>query len=267
MPAARAVLLDFFGTLTRAVTRGPAHAAIARRLGCDPTDFTHALNDTFLARARGLLGGPAEALHAVARAAGGDPDPATVRSVLVERVDAVRADTRLRPEAVPALTALRARGVRLALISDCGPELPTLLPELPVAGLLDAVVYSIEVGACKPDPAIYLTACVRLGVRPQDCVYVGDGGSRELSGARAVGARAVKLAAPDLAWHLGFDVEHWTGPAISSLLEIPALLAAGGDPAGVVPAQPSRNERWPAAGAPVRRPARPQAPSSGRGCW
>src|SRR4051794_24101014 len=143
MPGARAVLLDFYGTLTQAVIRGPAHAAIARRLGCDPTDFTGVLNDTFLARARGLLGGAEEALRAVARAAGGAPAPATVRAALADRIDAVRADTRLRPEAVPVLTALRARGVRLALISDCGPELPALLPELPIAALLHTVVYSI----------------------------------------------------------------------------------------------------------------------------
>lgn len=39
----------------------------------------------------------------------------------------------------------------------------------------------------KPDPAIYLLACRRLGVAPEDCVFVGDGGDRELEGAAAVG--------------------------------------------------------------------------------
>src|SRR5690606_22672577 len=36
LPAIRAVVFDFFGTLTRAVRRGPGHLETARILGCDP---------------------------------------------------------------------------------------------------------------------------------------------------------------------------------------------------------------------------------------
>jgi putative hydrolase of the HAD superfamily len=225
MPAVRAVLFDFFGTLSRAVTRGPAHAAIARHLGCEPVDLARVLNRTFMDRAKGALGSPEEALRAVAVAAGGNPSRAALRTALRDRVDAVRADTRLRPEAVPTLTALHGSGLRLGVVSDCGPELPAFLPDLPIADLLDTAVYSIEVGACKPAAAMYLAACVRLGVAPHECVYVGDGGSRELSGAAAVGMRPVRLAAPDLVWHLGFDVENWSGPSVRSLLEVPSLIA------------------------------------------
>jgi putative hydrolase of the HAD superfamily len=228
MPALRAVLFDFFGTLTEAVTRGPAHAAIARRLGCDPGEFALALDRTFLTRARGGLGSAEQALRAVASSVGGDPSPAALRSAAADRVLAVRADTTLRAEAVPVLRLLRVRGLRLGLVSDCGPELPAFLPGLPVAALLDATALSVEVGVCKPDPAIYLAACMRLGVDPRECLYLGDGGSRELSGARDLGMRAVHLAAPDLVRHLGFNREpDWRGPSIRSLAELPALVPAG----------------------------------------
>lgn len=236
MPALCAVLFDFFGTLTEAVTRGPAHAAIARRLGCDPGDFARALDRTFLTRARGGLGSPEQALRTLATSVGGTPSPRTLHAMAGERVAAVRADTRLRAEAVPVLRSLRARGLRLGLISDCGPELPDFLPGLPIAELLDATVFSIEVGACKPDPALYLAACDRLGVAPQECLYVGDGGSRELTGAAAVGMHPVRLAAPDLAGHLGFNHDTgWSGPTIRSLTEVPALAAAL-DPLADLPA-------------------------------
>src|SRR2546430_2415664 len=56
MTQCRAVLFDFFGTLTRAVARGRAHQNIARWLGCDPRAFTAELNQTFLVRARGGYG-------------------------------------------------------------------------------------------------------------------------------------------------------------------------------------------------------------------
>lgn len=220
----RAVLFDFFGTLTQAVTRGPAHATIARRLGCDPAEFARVLDTTFVTRSSGGLGGPEEALRAVSVAAGGDPAPATLRAMAAERVAAVRVDTRLRPEAVPVLGSLRRRGLRLGVVSDCGPELPGFLPDLPVAALLDTAVYSIQIGSCKPAPTIYLTACARLGVEPHECLYVGDGGSRELTGADAVGMQVVRLAAPDLAWHLGFNVDTWAGPSVTTLSEVPSLI-------------------------------------------
>jgi len=227
MPVLCAVLFDFFGTLTEAVTRGPAHAAIARRLGCDPTDFARALDRSFLTRARGGLGSPEQALRTLATSLGGTPSPRTLHAMADERVAAVRADTRLRPEAVPVLRGLRSRGLRLGLISDCGPELPSFLPGLPIAELLDTTVFSIDVGACKPDPALYLAACDRLDVAPDECLYVGDGGSRELTGAGAVGMHPVRLAAPDLGGHLGFNHDTgWTGPTIRSLTEVPALAAA-----------------------------------------
>jgi putative hydrolase of the HAD superfamily len=40
--------------------------------------------------------------------------------------------------------------------------------------LFDAVVISGEIGMRKPDPGIYLHAAARLGVRPEECVFVDD---------------------------------------------------------------------------------------------
>jgi putative hydrolase of the HAD superfamily len=146
------------------------------------------------------------------------PSDQVLTSVCAERVGAIAADGPLRPEAVPVLRALRARGLRTAVVSDCWYELPLLLPHLPVSDLLDARVFSIEVGECKPHPSMYLTACRRLGVAPDECLYVGDGGSRELTGARALGMRAIRLAAPDLGEHLSFAPDRaFDGPSVTSL--------------------------------------------------
>jgi putative hydrolase of the HAD superfamily len=226
MTQCRAVLFDFFGTLTRAVARGRAHQNIARWLGCDPRAFTAELNQTFLVRARGGYGPPARALRRVTDAVGARPSRSQLALAQPLRVAAVRADTQLREDAVPVLRMLRSRGLRTGLVSDCGPELPDYLPTLPVAPLLDTCVYSIEVGVCKPDPLIYKIACSRLDVSPEECLYVGDGGSQELTGARAVGMTAIRLAAPDLAGHLRFNSEQgWTGPTARTLSEAVRFLA------------------------------------------
>lgn len=225
MSGYRAVIFDFFGTLTHSIRRGPQHADIARRLGCDPEVIRGVLDRTFHSRARGTFGSAAATLRWVSEQAGGRPHEAQLRAAVPARVHALKADTQLRPDAVSALRSLKRRGLATALISDCTHELPAFLPGLPVAPLLDARIFSVEVGVCKPDPAIYLAACQQLEVDARDCVYVGDGGSRELTGAAAVGMTAVRLNAPDLADHLVFDRDTgFSGPSVTSLTELLTLI-------------------------------------------
>lgn len=232
MPTYRAVLFDFFGTLTQAVRRGPLHQTIAHGLGCDPAEMLAVLDRSFYDRSCGVFGDAAETLRWVCAQTGARPDPSAVRRALTARVTAVRADTRLRQDAVPVLLSLREQGLRTAVVSDCGHELPVFLPALPVAPLLDATVFSVHVGRRKPHPDMYLTTCRRLGVAPKECLYIGDGGSRELSGAADLGMTAVRLAAPDLADHLVFDAEtEWRGPSVRALTEVLRLVGRAPVPA------------------------------------
>jgi putative hydrolase of the HAD superfamily len=194
-------------------------------LGCDPHEFNAELDRTFYARAAGRYGQPIDALRRVAHAAGGHPGVAELADAVPARVRAVHDDTGLRHDAVPVLRELRRRGVPVAVVSDCWYELPAFMPRLPVAPLLDGYVYSVHVGQCKPHPAMYLEACRQLRVGPDECLYVGDGGSCELSGARDVGMATVRLAAADLAGHLVFDSDGaWSGPVLGSLTEVLARL-------------------------------------------
>ncbi|MFI5840703.1 HAD family hydrolase [Catenuloplanes sp. NPDC051500] len=225
MPAYRAVLFDFFGTLTRAVRRGPAHAGIAQLLGCDPATLVEVLDRSYHARARGRYGSAEETLRWVATEAGAHPSDRTLRAAAAARREAIWADTTLRTAAVPTLRALRRRGLRTALVSDCTHELPDVLPRLPLHTLLDARVLSVEMGICKPDPGMFLAAAALVGARPEQCLYIGDGGSRELTGAEAVGMTAVRLRAPDLAGHLTFNPDTaWSGSDITDLADTIGLV-------------------------------------------
>ncbi|QLQ39129.1 HAD family hydrolase [Micromonospora robiginosa] len=225
MPRFHAVLFDFFGTLTQSVRRGAAHDVIAEQLGCSTEALVDVLDGSYYARASGFFGDAESTMRWVCAQVGVRPSDAAVRAAVASRHRAVRADTRLRPEAVPVLAALRRRGVRTGLVSDCTHELPAFLPQLAVAPLLDTRVFSVRLGRCKPDPALYLAACHRLGRAPADCLYVGDGGSQELTGAERVGLRAVRLAAPDLAGHMVFNADReWDGPVLTSLTGVLDLL-------------------------------------------
>jgi len=76
--------------------------------------------------------------------------------------------------------------------------------------------------ACQlPDPHLFRAVAERLAVDPAACLYVGDGGGRELTGSTAVGMHAVLLAGPDWHDHRAYDQERdWGGPRISSLEEL-----------------------------------------------
>ncbi|PWR05872.1 haloacid dehalogenase [Micromonospora acroterricola] len=234
MPTYQAVLFDFFGTLTRPVQRGTAHLGTAELLGCPTDTLTEVLDRTYYERATGRLGNAEATLRWVCAQAGVHPSDHAVRAAVASRHRAVRADTRLRADAVPVLAALRQRGLRTGVISDCTHELPAFLPSLAVAPLLDVRVFSVQLGQCKPDRALYLTACQRLGLTPRDCLYVGDGGSQELTGAERAGMTAVRLAAPDLAEHMVFNAEpDWRGPTLGTLRDVLDLVDAGVVGAGV----------------------------------
>src|SRR5690349_15257129 len=112
--AIRAVLLDYFNTLTTAVRRGSRHADIARSLGCDPETWLAVLDRTYAARWRGAYGSAEAGLRRVAREAGGHPSDAQVGAAVAARIAAVREDGPLRAEAGPVLCALRDLGLRTA---------------------------------------------------------------------------------------------------------------------------------------------------------
>jgi putative hydrolase of the HAD superfamily len=223
-----AVVFDFFGTLTGAVTRSGVHRRVARALGCDPTAFTALLDRTYAARVRGELGDARMALRWIAWQLGRSPTAAQVTEAQRLRTRALRAALNLRADAICTLWMLRSAGLRTGLVSDCTDEVPPLVAELPVADLLDATVFSIHLGVSKPDVGLFLTVSRRLGVAPTRCLYVGDGDGRELSGARSAGMTPVRFAAPDLKRHLVFDPEpDWTGYTVRSLSAVVELASPG----------------------------------------
>ena len=57
--------------------------------------------------------------------------------------------------------------------------------------LVDDIVHSHEAGMSKPDPRIYALACTRLGVRPDETVFIEDT-EYCVAGAREVGLHAVR---------------------------------------------------------------------------
>lgn len=224
----RAVVFDLFGTLVYEFPRADWDRWLdeaAAALEADRDAFHAAWAATAIERQTGRVGDMAEHLRTIAARAGAWPSDGQVAEALEARAAMYRRWFVPRPGAEEVLETIRARGLALALVSMCAPDTPAMWRSSPLGGTVDVEVFSCEVGLRKPDGAIYLRACEGLAVEPSACLYVGDGAYRELSGATAVGMRAVLLRDPDEeAEMLRPDAEPWSGETIASLLEIPALL-------------------------------------------
>lgn len=95
---------------------------------------------------------------------------------------------------IPALEKLRARGLKLALVSNTIIPAFALDRHLAQHGLLDFFpvrVYSSELGHRKPHAAIFEYALSRVGVRPEEALFVGDKLRNDVWGARRVGMKTV----------------------------------------------------------------------------
>jgi epoxide hydrolase-like predicted phosphatase len=89
---------------------------------------------------------------------------------------------------VAAVRAARDSGIRTGLVSNSWST--SHYDRALLAELFDAVVISAEVGLHKPQPEIYLLASKRVGVEPEQCVFVDD--LREnCAAAEAVGMTAI----------------------------------------------------------------------------
>ncbi|CDO09576.1 haloacid dehalogenase [Mycolicibacterium cosmeticum] len=88
------------------------------------------------------------------------------------------------PDTAATLNGLRAAGIKTAVVSNIAFD---LRPAFATAGAAaDEYVLSFEVGAIKPDPAIFRIALQRLGVDPAQALMVGDSEEAD-GGARAIG--------------------------------------------------------------------------------
>jgi putative hydrolase of the HAD superfamily len=224
----RAVVFDYFGTLTPTLARVASavdQPEIATILGVDRDALRAWWASSYPDRSTGRTGDGLATMRLLTRTLGGNDADEAVQAAQRLRLATYATMAQPRANAAEVLTTLRGKGLRIGLLSDCSAELPELWPDLPLAGLVDEPVFSALVGERKPHPKMYATVCTRLGVEPGECLYVGDGGSNELTGATKFGMRAVLIA--DAGWATGhrFDSDDWHGETVADLAEVPGLLA------------------------------------------
>lgn len=95
------------------------------------------------------------------------------------------------------LQELRRRKISIALISNCYLEEAELIRQSVLKDYFDVMCLSCERGYRKPQKEIYELCLRELKLAPQECLYVGDGGSHELETAGKLGMKAMQAT-----WYL-----------------------------------------------------------------
>lgn len=175
----RAVAFDVFGTLCQITSVRPPYKALLNRhpqaiaawrreVLCRPLSLAQ------LARELELSLAPNE------------------RHALETALQDELASIQLFPEVPQVLENLRRLGLKLAVVSNLASPYGVPARQL-LSRYVDVVVWSFEVGCCKPEGTIYSIAAHRLGCKPADILFVGDSLLCDEDGPRRAGLQAVLL--------------------------------------------------------------------------
>ena len=127
----------------------------------------------------------------IVRGMGGDGDTARACATEIVREWERHDNFMLFEDALPVLGDLRARGLKIGLVSNGARDLEEFAAH---HGLeVDAAVGSRAHGRIKPDPSIFVAALSALGTAAEETAMVGDSYEDDIEGARALGIRGILL--------------------------------------------------------------------------
>jgi putative hydrolase of the HAD superfamily len=201
------VIFDFGGVITASpfeafnrleATRGLPHDFVRRVNATNPDDNAWAKFERAEIDAAAF-----DSLFAEeARALGHELEGGAVLAVIAGAV---------RPAMVAALDMLKAKGFRIACITNNVPggkmgikgagmtrSEEAAIEVADIMARFEHVIESSKAGVRKPDPAIYLMMCEKLGVEPGECVYLDDLGIN-CKPASQLGMKAIKVTSGEQA--------------------------------------------------------------------
>jgi putative hydrolase of the HAD superfamily len=224
----QAVIFDLFGTLVDIFDRAGYYSVLREMISvlkAPPDDFTRLWQSTAERRATGAFRTLEENLIYICRELNVPVKSSQIALAKWTRFDYVALALAPKPGVLETLAQLKSAGHKIGLISNCSTEPPVIWPGTPFAPFFDTAIFSSTSGLQKPDPRIYLLATEELAVKPEDCLYIGDGDGNELTGAAEAGMHPVlirnsrehninALRTDD------YQGDKWDGAAINSLKEV-----------------------------------------------
>lgn len=125
------------------------------------------------------------------------------------------------PESETLLQQLKAMGYIVGIITNG----PSMLQhhKLDTSGLrkyCDIAVVSGDIGVHKPDPALFTYTADKIGLKPEECVYVGDHPVNDIQGALSAGMKAIRM---NFGWFKDQDLREDV-PVIENIIDVLTVL-------------------------------------------
>jgi len=190
----QAILFDLFHTLTRVESSWSAGPSTSEILGVSEEAWNEQVMEKYRERLTGQITDPVLIIRKMAHSI----DPAIPEDVIKKAVGKrikrfYSALVNIPQETRQVLTTLKSMNKKIGLISNADVTEIIGWKRSGVTHLFDCVVFSCWAGCVKPEPKIYNICMEELSVKPSHCLFVGDGGSRELEGAKSLGITTVMI--------------------------------------------------------------------------
>ena len=222
-----AMIFDLFGTLVDSYSVQGYNRLLtdmASALELPDEDFSKHWRNTTYERGIGIFKTTEESIRYICNKLKVSVSDENIRKCEQIRLEATHEALTPKNGAGDILKSLRGLGYKIGLITNCSAEVPPLWKNTEFSHLFDVTIFSASVGMKKPDPQIYYLACEQLGVEPNECLYIGDGDSDELSGASQLGMDAVMIRDPNEMDPYRLVEVHWDGRKIENFTEIMDLI-------------------------------------------
>lgn len=188
-----AVFFDLYSTLVEESPSNPFYRHVADALGLPFERWLPAYKATVIDSVIGRLAGMPDRVAAACDAIGVFASQDAISRVVANEMSHFYESVRPYGDATQSLMALKQSGFRIGLISNASSYSEEVLTRSGLRDHFDSITLSYRLGCAKPDPSIYMHATNALGMDPKECVFVGDGGDRELEGARRLGFFTILL--------------------------------------------------------------------------
>ena len=223
----KAIIFDLFGTLVDSYSIQGYNRLItdmASALELPGEGFSKLWRDTAYERAIGIFKTTEDSIRNICKRLLISVSDENIRKCEQIRLENTRKALTHKKGAVELLKSLKGLGYKIGLITNCSAEVPLIMKNTELLNFFDVTIFSASVGMKKPDPQIYNLACEQLGVEPNECLYIGDGDSNELSGASQLGMYAVMIRDPNELDPYRLVNVDWDGRKIKNFIEIMDLI-------------------------------------------
>jgi putative hydrolase of the HAD superfamily len=190
----KACMFDLFHTLTSVEETSPGGPLTFEILGVPRERWLEQLMEKFPERLKGAEKDPVTIIARMARAINPGISDELIRKATEHRMrNFSRSLIKMPEDSIRTLAALKNSGLKIGLLSNADFMERAAWDESPAAHLFDSTVFSCDVGLMKPEREIYELSMRRLGEYAGNCIFIGDGGSDELRGAREAGITTVMV--------------------------------------------------------------------------